>query len=64
MRRNLTLVLAVLLTIVLSGCMTVPGTVKLVRNQSWQWRAVEITAPSEGITPSGLKALEDFFNRK
>jgi hypothetical protein len=42
--------------------MSVPGTVKFVKNQSGQWEAVEITAPSEGITPGDLRELEDFFN--
>ncbi|MHC4513856.1 MAG: hypothetical protein ACYTGW_22695 [Planctomycetota bacterium] len=62
MRRTLTIVLACVLAIVLSGCMSVPGTVKFVKNQSGQWEAVEITAPSEGITPGDLRELEDFFN--
>ena len=64
MRRSLTLVLAVLLTIVLSGCISVTGTIKLAKSQSGQWEAVEVTVPQEGITASGLRSLEDFFNGK
>lgn len=62
MQRRLILVLAILLTLVLPGCISVTGTIKLAKNQSGQWEAVEVTVPQEGITASGLKSLEDFFN--
>jgi len=65
MRRSVTLVLAVLLTFTLSGCISVSGQVKLVKNQSGQWEVVEVvTTPKEGLTASGLQNLEDFFNGK
>ncbi len=64
MRRSLMLVLALVLTFVLSGCMSVTGTIKLVKNQSGQWEAIEVTVPQEEITASRLRSLEDFFNRR
>lgn len=68
MRRSLILVrvlaLTILMSSVLSGCMSVTGTVKLAKNQAGQWEAIEVTVPQEGITASGLKSLEDFFNRR
>ena len=65
MRRRLTLVLTALGALVsLSGCISVTGTIKLVKNQTGQWEAVEVTVPQEGITASGLKSLENFFNKR
>ena len=65
MRRILTFVAAVLLALALSGCISVAGQVKLVKNQSGQWEVVEVvTTPTEGLTASGLRNLEDFFNGK
>lgn len=64
MRRSLIRILAFLLTFILtlSGCISVTGTIKLAKNQSGKWEAIEVTVPQEGITASGLKSLEDFFN--
>jgi hypothetical protein len=62
MRRRLALILVVLLAVALPGCISVTGTIKLAKNQAGQWEAVEVTVPQEGITASGLKSLEDFFN--
>ena len=64
MRRSLRLVLAGLVIIVLPACWSVPGTVKLVLNQSGAWEAVEVVTPSDGITPGDLRDLEDFLNGK
>ncbi len=64
MRRSLKLALTLLLAMALPGCFSMPGTVKFVKHQSGVWEATEVTVPSEGITPSQLKDLEDFLNRK
>ena len=64
MRRSLRLALAGLVATLLSGCMSVPGTVKLIKNQSGVWEAVEVITPREGITPRELKDLEDYLNGK